>query len=150
MSDDAQRSLENKSKQELKVKDKKLTNCLQSNPSYPWGRLHSSRECSAVVNERTVFPTFLEEGKTLTVSGGLVFDPYKHGSGLSHPLGFTLVLSHLVRLLKPILPRANNCCVYALWTIFWKLMWIRTDLFNSGTKFKRSKNSKRKQHTYLC
>lgn len=35
-----------------------------------------------VVNERTVFPTFLEEGKTLIVSGGPVFDLYKHGSRL--------------------------------------------------------------------
>lgn len=109
-------------------------------------------ESSVVVNQSTVSPTFLELGKALIVSEGLVFSPYKQGSGLSRPLGFTQVLSHLAYSAKSkyslCLSTENyflllNLCAF-LWTystvstestfliwqtLIWLAIFVCTDIF---------------------
>lgn len=136
LSDDAQGSSENKDKQEVTVKDK--SRLFQCSPIPPVSEVQPYGQSSVVVNERTVSPTFLEQGNTLIVSGGLMFSLYKQGSGLSRPLGFTLVLSHLAYSAKS---KYSLClCTANFFFFFIEFMCIPMDLFDPGMKFQNSMN----------
>lgn len=77
---------------------------------------------------------FSGTGKALTVSGGLLFSPYKQGSGLSRPLGFSLVLSHLAYSAK-----SKYVCVYALFNFFFFLLKLSAFLWTYSIQERNSK-----------
>jgi len=75
------------------------------------------------------------QGKALIIRGRLVFSPYKQGSGLSHPVGFTQVLSHSAYPAKSKYSLFMHCKLFCIIDV----KCIPMALVNPGTKFQNGK-----------